>query len=496
MQLPCQSYYTTSTLLQTKYFALGNYEEEIDETSGITTKYYYISGGNGLAAIYKQAGSASGTMYYVHKDHLGSIDLLTDNNGNVAERYSYDAWGNRRNPTNWQLPDVRANLLISRGYTTQEHLDVFGLINLNGRMYEPLTARFLSPDNYVQAPGFSQSFNRYGYAWNNPLSYTDPDGEFVQFIIGGVIGGFSGWMMADALGYKGWDKFGYTLGGAAIGAATAGIGTVVSSSSSVVAGGVVGGAAGGAGFGTMGGYAAGLRGGDLFNAGFNGMWKGVATGLAGSFVGGAIGGGWGALAGGATAGGLGTLMSGGSGEDVLKGAALGGVMGLGVYHVSLAYSYHASGIKSTGLKYNQYARMMRLTQRSMFWNREGKFIPNSKGGVNFCKLGERNSTPGNGPDHYIDALFEYHTHQEFGYDHFSTEQESIAAYGVPDYSDEITRSKLNLTPFKFKEPMFLGTREGYLLYMNSDFSRGFYTQYNFSHIFTPFNLTWSLTLIQ
>ena len=74
--------------------------------------------------------------------------------------------------------------------------------------------------------------------------------------------------------------------------------------------------------------------------------------------------------------------------------------------------------------------MMRLTQRSMFWNREGKFIPNSEGGVNFSKLGSRNSTPKTSPDDYTDALFDYHTHQEFGFDHFSTAQESIDAYGA------------------------------------------------------------------
>jgi len=298
--------------------------------------------------------------------------------------------------------------------------------------------------------------------------------------------------MADNLGYKGWDKFWYTLGGAAIGAATAGIGTAVSSSAGVVAGGIVGGAAGGAGFCTMGGYAAGLRGGDLFNAGFNGMWQGAVTGLAGSFVGGAIGGGWGALAGGATAGGLGTWMSGGSGEDILKGAALGGVMGLGVYHASLAYSYHASGIKSTGLNYNQYVKMMATTQRSMFWNREGKFIPNSKGGINVNKLGGVNDVVATGAD-YNDALFDYHTHQDWGStladgEGFST----YASGGVA--SDEYARSQLNLL-VKFKGPMYLGTREGHIWYMNSNFSRGM-LPYNFSPVFTPFNITWSLSLIR
>jgi len=48
---------------------------------------------------------------------------------------------------------------------------------MNGRVFDPATAHFLSPDNYVQAPGFTQSYNRYAYCLNNPLKYTDPSGN-------------------------------------------------------------------------------------------------------------------------------------------------------------------------------------------------------------------------------------------------------------------------------------------------------------------------------
>jgi RHS repeat-associated protein len=60
-----------------------------------------------------------------------------------------------------------------------EHLDDFGLINMNGRAYDPLLARFLSPDPFIQAPDNWGSFNRYGYCMNNPLMYTDPSGEII-----------------------------------------------------------------------------------------------------------------------------------------------------------------------------------------------------------------------------------------------------------------------------------------------------------------------------
>jgi RHS repeat-associated protein len=63
-----------------------------------------------------------------------------------------------------------------------EHLDNFGLINMNARLYDPEIGRFISPDPYVQAPTFSQSFNRYSYCLNNPLIYNDPSGEFFYIV--------------------------------------------------------------------------------------------------------------------------------------------------------------------------------------------------------------------------------------------------------------------------------------------------------------------------
>jgi hypothetical protein len=47
---------------------------------------------------------------------------------------------------------------------------------MNGRVYDPLVGRFMSADPYIQAPYNLKSFNRYSYAWNNPLQLTDPTG--------------------------------------------------------------------------------------------------------------------------------------------------------------------------------------------------------------------------------------------------------------------------------------------------------------------------------
>jgi len=60
---------------------------------------------------------------------------------------------------------------------------------MNGRVYDPLTAQFFSPDPYVQAPGNWLNYNRYSYCLNNPLIYTDPDGEIVWWAAAAIIYG-------------------------------------------------------------------------------------------------------------------------------------------------------------------------------------------------------------------------------------------------------------------------------------------------------------------
>jgi len=279
--------YNDKVLQKTKYFALGNYEEEVDATTSEVTKYYYIAGGDGLAAIYKKTGTAAGVMYYVYKDMLGSIDLLTDASGNVAERYAYDAWGNRRNPNDWQQPDTRTNLIISRGYTGQEHLDVFGLINLNGRIYEPLTARFLSPDNYVSSFTNTQGFNRYAYGYNNPLGYTDIDGNNPLLIYGIACFAMNVMYYGMESYNQGQGFWNGALRGGFTGLASYGIGQGLS-----YAGAQFTGALPGAAYGMMSGaIGGGLSGGLASFASGGDFWEGAKQGaISGGIIGG-IGGG-------------------------------------------------------------------------------------------------------------------------------------------------------------------------------------------------------------
>ncbi|MBE6312697.1 MAG: RHS repeat-associated core domain-containing protein [Bacteroidales bacterium] len=149
-------------------------EKETD-SFGAERNLHYICGANGLAAIYVTTADKD-TMYYAYTDYQHNLLALTDAAGKPYERYSYDPWGNRRSATDWTQSDTLTHHIINRGYTMHEHLDEFGLINMNGRMYDPKLACFLSPDPVISDAGNWLDYNRYSYAWGNPLKYCDPTG--------------------------------------------------------------------------------------------------------------------------------------------------------------------------------------------------------------------------------------------------------------------------------------------------------------------------------
>ncbi|MGI6310729.1 MAG: RHS repeat-associated core domain-containing protein [Bacteroidales bacterium] len=147
-------------------------------------------------------------------------------NNTLLHEYSYDAWGRMRNTanlTNYSPGSEPVLFVAGRGFTGHEHLPWFNLINMNGRLYDPLTAQFLSPDNYVQLPDFTQNFNRYSYCLNNLLKYTDPDGEFAWFPIialAVIFGGYNTAIHAQQGDIDNfWDGLGYFAQGAVAGAA-------------------------------------------------------------------------------------------------------------------------------------------------------------------------------------------------------------------------------------------------------------------------------------
>ncbi len=149
---------------------------EIKIKDDITRHISYISSDRGLIAIDVKRSDGNDTLYYVYTDNLGSILALSNNHDDEIQYQNFDAWGRYRDPETWEYSTTNRITAINRGFTGHEHLLAANLINMNGRVYDPLLGRFLSPDNYVQMPDNTQSFNRYAYCMNNPLIYTDPNG--------------------------------------------------------------------------------------------------------------------------------------------------------------------------------------------------------------------------------------------------------------------------------------------------------------------------------
>jgi uncharacterized protein (TIGR02594 family) len=262
------------------------------------------------------------------------------------ERYAYDPWGARRNPDDWTKTDARTSWITHRGYTGHEHIDAFGVINMNGRVYDPMTAIFFSPDPLVQSTGDWMNYNRYTYCLNNPFRYTDPSGNFFivddvvvdAMIIAAIISAvaYTASVALSPGGFTNWNfcRLGLATGeGAIAGACTAGIGDLF---------GAVGGAGGeladaGINLGSVGNELAraavhGLSNG-LLNSAFGGDFaQGFASGALGSLGGSAFqafGGEAaksfiGTVAFSSVSGGLGSVLSGG---DFWKGAAIGAIVG-------------------------------------------------------------------------------------------------------------------------------------------------------------------------
>lgn len=220
-------YSDNSQNLLARYYLGGNYELDVDST-GIHERLY-LGGGyyDASAVLMKQDGATS--ICFVHRDYLGSIMQVADAQGNILEENDFDAWGCRRDPSTQKAyaHGAAPKLLLGRGYTGHEHLEMFGMINMNARLYDPVLGRFLSPDPYVQMLDFTQAFNRYSYALNNPFAYIDPSGEiawFVPVIIGAVIGAYSGGVIANEgqynparWNYTSGKTWGFMLGGAVVG---------------------------------------------------------------------------------------------------------------------------------------------------------------------------------------------------------------------------------------------------------------------------------------
>jgi RHS repeat-associated protein len=131
--------------------------EERDANGGTVTRRFFGQGE-------QRVGGSDAGLYFYSRDHLGSIRELTDTSGALRARYDYDVWGQRSK--------VAGNLDCDFGFTGFYFHSASGLDFSRTRAYDSSLGKWINRDPIREAGGV----NLYGYAANNPISFTDRSG--------------------------------------------------------------------------------------------------------------------------------------------------------------------------------------------------------------------------------------------------------------------------------------------------------------------------------
>jgi len=150
-------------------FAYGGTGERLKKVSGgQTTRYIggdYEIAPDGTVTKYLQGGKQVGTQFFIHhRDHLGSIQSITDVAGAEVRRQDHTPFGDQH--------FASGSHAESKGWIgeLEEGRSSF---HLNARFYDPEIGRFTMPDPILR---LGQGLNRYSYSWNNPINFLDPNG--------------------------------------------------------------------------------------------------------------------------------------------------------------------------------------------------------------------------------------------------------------------------------------------------------------------------------
>lgn len=182
-----ESRFQNGNWLESKVMINQGALEQTYKANGQVVRKIYVSSPDGLVAEFTRnitpSSPAPGrfspySARFVLTDNLGSVQTVTSDAGAIQEVLSFDAWGQRRDPYTWTASTSPLSSVMTLGFTSHEQLDDVKLIHMNGRIYDPVIGRFVSADPFIQDPFNTQSWVRYSYVLNNPLTLTDPTGYF------------------------------------------------------------------------------------------------------------------------------------------------------------------------------------------------------------------------------------------------------------------------------------------------------------------------------
>ena len=209
------------------YEAIYNNQNELT----LSRRYLRDSGGAPLVVVEKVSGQPMIRRYvhgvegiiasidpdqtkYTVRDYLGSLRYTVDqDSGLIVEGFDYDPWGAENRQSG-----KKSDSAESYRFGGHEYNDNLGVYNVQARLYDPRTSRFLQTDPASQFP------SPYVYAGSNPISNVDPDG---QFTIAAVALGFGVWTIGSKI-YENWDQLssGQMASYIAIDVASVGVGSV------------------------------------------------------------------------------------------------------------------------------------------------------------------------------------------------------------------------------------------------------------------------------
>ena len=158
----------------------------VQETRGSKIfDYSYDANGNIRMLKYTANANVTPTYYYYALNSRGDVIGLYDSNGNLTARYTYDAWGNEVSVTysngNIITHDTHIAKMQPFRYRSYYYDTDSGFYYLQSRYYDPVTHRFINADGLVSTGTGILGHNMFAYCENNPIIYSDVNGEKIYF---------------------------------------------------------------------------------------------------------------------------------------------------------------------------------------------------------------------------------------------------------------------------------------------------------------------------
>lgn len=157
--------YFSGATNETTYYVNENFVRIVNTSGTFDTVYYYDE--NTLVG----RKDPNESVYYYHPDYIGSTSLVTSNSSQIVEENQYNPFGS--------VISGGASKYLFTGKEFDRESDIY---YYGARYYDPYIGRFTQPDSMLQDPTNPQSLNRFSYALNNPLKYTDSSGHYIDTV--------------------------------------------------------------------------------------------------------------------------------------------------------------------------------------------------------------------------------------------------------------------------------------------------------------------------